>query len=125
MIRGLLILLSCQLAGTVIQQAAGVPIPGPVFGMVLLLGLLAWRAGPSPELDGAAQGILRYFGLLFVPAGVGFVSELGELRANWPAILLAILVSTLLALAVTGLLLQFLLRNRPEADDVAEAGDAA
>lgn len=114
MVGGMAILLLCQLAGTVLQQAMGLPVPGPVIGMVLLLGLLTWRGGPSESLEGAAQGLLKYLGLLFVPAGVGFVTELPELRANAAAIAVSILVSTFLALAVTGLLMQLLLRKDRE-----------
>jgi holin-like protein len=115
MVRAMAILLVCQLAGTGLQQAAGLPIPGPVIGMVLLLGLLVWRGGASPSLHGTAQGLLRYLGLLFVPAGVGFVTELPELRANAGAITIAIVVSTILGLAVTGVLMQFLLKGERNA----------
>jgi holin-like protein len=109
MARAIMILLLCQLAGTVVQQAAGLPIPGPVLGLVLLLALLVWRKGPSDELNNTAQGLLKYFGLLFVPAGVGIVTELPLLRSNALAIGVAIVVSTILGLAVTAVLMQFML----------------
>ena len=41
MIEGLLILLLCQLAGTLVADTLHLPIPGAVLGMLLLLGLLA------------------------------------------------------------------------------------
>jgi holin-like protein len=106
MVRAITILLLCQLAGTVVQQATGLPIPGPVMGLVLLLALLVWRGGPNHELHETANGFLKYLGLLFVPAGVGVVTELQELRANGLAIAVAIPVSTILGLAVTGVLMQ-------------------
>ncbi len=115
MVRAMAVLLLCQLAGTVVQQATGLPIPGPVMGLLLLLGLLAWRGGPSPALRDTAQGLLRYLGLLFVPAGVGVVTELHELRANALAIAIAIPVSTILGLVVTGVLMQQLLRGQADA----------
>jgi holin-like protein len=115
MVRAMTVLLLCQLAGTVVQQALGLPVPGPVLGMVLLLVILAWHGGPSASLDSSANGLLRYFGLLFVPAGVGVVTELQELRANALAIAIAIPVSTFLALAVTGGLMQLLLRGEADA----------
>jgi len=106
MVRAMMILLLCQLAGTVAQQALGLPIPGPVMGLVLLLAILVWRGGPDAALHDTANGLLRYLGLLFVPAGVGVVTELQELRANALAIAVAIPVSTILGLAVTGVLMQ-------------------
>jgi len=106
-----MILLLCQLAGTVVQQVSGLPIPGPVMGLVLLLGLLVWRGGPDQVLHDTAGGFLKYLGLLFVPAGVGVVTELQELRADAVAIAVAIPVSTLLGLAVTGVLMQRLAKH--------------
>ncbi|OYV35885.1 MAG: hypothetical protein B7Z80_17125 [Rhodospirillales bacterium 20-64-7] len=112
MVRAFAILLLCQLLGTVFQEGSGLPIPGPVIGLVLLLGWLLWRGGASPELRATAQGLLRYLGLLFVPAGVGVITELKELRENALAITVSIVVSTLLGLLVTGIVMNFLLRRR-------------
>ncbi|HQT63040.1 MAG: CidA/LrgA family protein [Acidocella sp. 20-57-95] len=115
MVRAIMILLLCQLVGTVVQEGTGLPIPGPVMGLVLLIGLLLWRGGPSPELHDTAHGFLKYFGLLFVPAGVGVVTELQVLQANALAIAVAIPVSTILGLVVTGVLMQRLSRSEDDA----------
>jgi holin-like protein len=98
------------LIGTIIAHAAGWPIPGPVLGLVLLLGLLIWRRGPSPGVQATSQGLLRQMGLLFVPAGVGIVNQLHVIRTDALAIAVAIPVSTLLALGVTGWLMQWFAR---------------
>ncbi|HQT66655.1 MAG: hypothetical protein B7Z78_08385 [Rhodospirillales bacterium 20-60-12] len=105
------LLLLCQLAGTVISQAAGLPIPGAVLGLVLLLVVLIIRRGPSPALHSTASGLLKNLGLLFVPAGVGVVNELHVLRDNALAIAVAIPVSTILGLVVTGWVMQFMARG--------------
>jgi holin-like protein len=115
MVWGMMILLLCQLAGTVLQQGTGLPIPGPVLGLMILLAALAWRGGAPVRLRDTCQGMLKYFGLLFVPAGVGVVGEMQALRANALAIIIAIPISTILGLAVTGLLMQFLARGRGDA----------
>lgn len=114
MVRAFAILLLCQLAGTIFQEGSGLPVPGPVIGLALLLGWLLWRGGPGTELRGTAQGLLRYLGLLFVPAGVGVLTELPALRENALAITVSIAVSTLLGLLVTGVLMNFLLRRRAD-----------
>jgi holin-like protein len=111
MVRALAILLVCQLVGTVVQEGTGLPIPGPVFGLLLLLAWLVWRGGPVPALRGTSEGLLRYLGLLFVPAGVGVVTEFQILRDNALALIIAIPVSTVLGLVVTGVLMNFFLRR--------------
>ncbi len=115
MVRAMAVLLLCQLAGTVIEQATGLPIPGPVLGLLMLLGILVKTQGPAPFLADTAQGLLKYLGLLFVPAGVGVVTELQALRDNALAISIAIPISTFLGLAVTGVLMQCLLGKQGDA----------
>ncbi len=107
-------LLCCQLVGEAVSQGLGVPIPGPVLGLLLLLALLVVRRGPTAELQGTAGTLLRHLSLLFVPAGVGVVTQLDALRANWLPVTVAILVSTALGLGVTGWVMQRLSRGMPE-----------
>lgn len=99
MIRALTLILLCQLAGEATARALALPVPGPVLGMALLWGLmLAWK--PVAEtVRPVAEGILRHLSLLFVPAGVGVVGHLDQLGSQTLALALAILASTVLAIA--------------------------
>lgn len=116
MIRALAILLLCQLAGTVLQEATGIPMPGPVIGFVLLACVFLYTGGPGPELNETAQGLLKHLGLLFVPAGVGVVGTLGLLQQNALALIIAIPVSTVLGLLVTGVIMQWFMRRQGGSD---------
>ena len=100
-LRVLAMLLACQLVGEVATRAWGLPVPGPVLGMLLLLlGLLVLRRVPK-ALDRTARGLLDNLSLLFVPAGVGVIAHLDILRAQWLPIAASIIGSTILAMLVT------------------------
>lgn len=115
MLNALTALILCQFLGEIIARGAGLPLPGPVLGLVILLGFLILRdRAPDPELGQTAGWLLRNFGLLFVPAGVGIVTQLDVLGANWLAVAVAIPVSTLLGLLVTGWVMQRLARDEEE-----------
>ena len=101
MLGALAILLVCQLMGEALARALALPVPGPVLGTVLLLAGLAVRGSIPPALHETAQGLLRHLSLLFVPAGVGMMLHVARIRAEWLAIVTALLVSALLTLAVT------------------------
>jgi putative effector of murein hydrolase LrgA (UPF0299 family) len=112
------ILVGLQLAGEVLRSTLHLPLPGPLNGMFLLTvvlvargsaGAAAERAVPPPLLK-AANGLIANMGLLFVPAGVGIIAQLGVLRRDWFAILAGLLVSTVLGLAVTGLVMHYVSR---------------
>jgi len=101
MLPALTALLTLQLAGEVLVRAWGLPVPGPVVGMGLLLALLtvrpAWRSVLQPTTD----GLLQHLSLLFVPAGVGVVQHLQRLGDEAVAIAVALTVSTWIGLAAT------------------------
>ena len=110
MLRPLTTLILCQFVGEVIARALGLPLPGPVLGLLLLLALLTLRGGPDEAMRSTSTGLLRHLSLLFVPAGVGVVTQLDVLAQDWLAVAAAILVSTALGLVVTGAVMQRLSR---------------
>jgi holin-like protein len=100
-----------QLAGEVLVQFFALPIPGPVIGMALLFATLVVRGGVPEQLRSTATKLLQHLSLLFVPAGVGVMVHFSRLGDEWPAIVGALVVSTFVTLAVTGLLLCALLKR--------------
>jgi putative effector of murein hydrolase LrgA (UPF0299 family) len=112
------ILIGLQLVGEVLRVTLHLPLPGPLIGMALLTVVLVARgsAGPAAEhavpapLLKAANGLIANMGLLFVPAGVGIIAELGVLRREWMALLAGLVISTVLGLAVTGLVMHHVSR---------------
>jgi holin-like protein len=119
MIASLSLILLCQLAGEVIVRGLGLPMPGPVVGLMILLLLLLARDrfallahGPlqGDGVEGASRGLLAHLSLLFVPAGVGIVQKLDLLAEHGFAILLILAVSVVVTLLVT--VTTFLIANR-------------
>ncbi len=101
MIAGLTILLLFQLAGEILVTAMGLPIPGPVIGMLLLFMALMVRRRVPQGLDRAADALVRMLSLLFVPAGTGIVAYLTLIRREWLPITVALVGSTVLTIAAT------------------------
>lgn len=118
MIAALTLLLVFQLIGEVIARVLALPVPGPVIGMGLLFIALMLRGGPDEDLRQTAGQLLQHLSLLFVPAGTGIVLYGDRLAAEWLPLLLALFFSTLLAIAVTALVLQALTRRlRPRSSE--------
>jgi len=101
-IKSIFILLLFQLAGEALRALTHVSIPGPVIGMILLAAFyMVRRREPSPSLQQAADGLLSWLGLLFVPAGVGVIANLALIRSAWLPISVALIASTFLTLITT------------------------
>lgn len=105
------LLLLCQLAGEAFVVWTGLPVPGPVVGMALLFVGLVWRGGVPEGLGGVTDGLLSHLSLLFVPAGVGVMLHIAMLREEWLAIATALVVSTVLTVAVTGIVMAGFIRR--------------
>ncbi len=112
MLGALTVLLVFQLIGEVIVQFAGLPIPGPVIGLLLLFLSLCARGSLALPLRDTANGILQHLSLLFVPAGVGVMVHFSRVSGEWLPILAATIISTALAIGVSALVMQALMRGR-------------
>jgi holin-like protein len=110
MLGAITLLLVYQLAGEVLVQLTGLPVPGPVVGMLLLFVTLAVRRGAPAPLRETSQQLLSHLSLLFVPAGVGVMLHFGRLGSEWLALAVALVASTLLTLAATALVMRLLQR---------------
>jgi holin-like protein len=102
MLVGLTLIFGCQLAGEVLVRLLGLPVPGPVLGMVLLLVGLMLGGGPTEGLRSAGHGLLKHLPLFFVPAGVGLITHGERLASDWLPLLAGIVVSTLATMVVVG-----------------------
>lgn len=109
MIDGLLLLLLFQFLGEMLVHFTGMPIPGPVAGMVLLLLALLFRSSVLQRVAPAANLLIGNLTLLFFPIGVGIVLEWQRYSAHGMALLAAVVGGTLVTLVVVTLLLKKLL----------------
>jgi holin-like protein len=70
--------------------------------MLLLLGYLYLRGGPSDELSIVGSKLIDNLGLLFVPAGTAIVAYGALFATDGLAIVAALIVSTLAAVLIGG-----------------------
>ncbi|MEH6434473.1 CidA/LrgA family protein [Massilia sp. DD77] len=106
MLAAFAVLLVFQCLGEGIVFVLKLPVPGPVAGMLLLMAALIAFPRLQTLVEQAANTLLSHLSLLFVPAGVGIVAAAASGSGHWIAILASLAVSTVLALAVTGLILR-------------------
>ncbi len=108
MINTFVTLLLFQTIGEAIAHGFSLPIPGPVIGMLLLFCYLMLKADALEKLAPTAQGLLRHLSILFVPAGVGVMVHGQRIAAEWLPIVVALVISTVLAIIVTALSIKWL-----------------
>ena len=118
MINSIFIILLFQLMGEFIQKFFEFSIPGPVIGLIFLLSVLLIIKKINKKHEAfdtnlviSAENLLSYLPLLFIPVGVGVVMHLSLLEENLVSVLLVIVFGTLLTLALTGYVMEKLLKD--------------
>lgn len=95
-----------------LAQASGLPLPGGVIGLALLLALFASGAIRPALLQGGAGLLLAEMLLFFIPALMSLLDYGALLRSQGWKILLVIVCSTLLVMLVTALSVEWMYRWR-------------
>jgi holin-like protein len=108
MIFGLAQILLFQSLGELVSKFLLPTLPGPVIGLVLLVIWLVIRKGINAELAAVADTFSQYLGLLFVPAAVGVVLFLPQLKANAFAIITALVGSVILTIGSSAFVVRLL-----------------
>ena len=111
MIKGLLILLIFQCIGEAIKAYSGVILPGPVIGMLLLFFALCLRRSVPDSVGQASGSLIKLLPLLFMPASAGLFFLDARFDNQWPAIIGAIVIGTLLSLWFNGWLMKRLIKS--------------
>ncbi|MED1203670.1 CidA/LrgA family protein [Heyndrickxia acidicola] len=100
------------LIGNVLSSTLHVPIPGSIFGLFLLFGLLALKIVKVEWVDLGAAWLLSELLLFFVPSAVGIIQYKEIMGLQGIKIVLVILVSTLFVMTFTGISAEILSKFR-------------
>ena len=105
-IRSAGILLIFLYLGKGIQFISQLPIPGSIFGLLLLFLVLNLRLIPLDYVLPTGSFLLSYITLFFVPVGVGLLQYSELLSTHWLTIVVSSVISTITTLIAVGWLYQ-------------------
>ena len=101
MLSSIAIILGYQVVGELSSRLSGLHVPGPVIGMVLMLLSFLVKDNLINRVRPSAGVLLANLSLLFVPAGVGIMRHGQRFLNEGVAIMIALVVSTVIAMIVT------------------------
>lgn len=105
------VLFIMQLLGETLVRLTGLPLPGPLAGLVLLFIVLAVRGSVPKGLFNTADHLLRHLMLLFIPPVAGVMLHFDRIAQEWLPFLIACVVGAAITIAVTALTFQWMLRR--------------
>lgn len=111
MLKAIAALLLFQLLGELIVRWTGLPLPGALVGMALLLLALIVKGRVPEPLDRTSASLFRHMMLLFIPLVAGVVMHHQRISAEWLPFVAACAAGAVITIAVTALTLQWMLRR--------------
>lgn len=120
MIGALAFLLGLQLCGEVLARLLGLPLPGGLVGMMLLLAWLLLRRRSGKAMQETSQALLQNLMLLFIPFIAGIVAQAQYIRAEWLPFIAACVLGAVVSLLVTAWTLRWMLAAAARREDARD-----
>ena len=107
------IIMGITLAGEVLNHMVPLPVPAGVYGLFIMLA----GSVKLESVEGSGNFLMDTMTMMFIPATVGIVECIGEVRAVLVPFLIIIGISTLLVMAVTGCMAQWVMGRKHSGEE--------
>lgn len=111
LIKEIVIILGIYFAGEAVASLLGTKFPGSVIGMLLLLAALHLKWIKVDDIRFVSSFLLGYMPLFFIPAGASVMVSYVLMDGFYIQIVAITIVSTVLVMALTGLVVQHFVRK--------------
>jgi holin-like protein len=102
-LKGFLIILLCNLVGNLLIDVTGLPLPGAVLGLLILLVLLLSGRVRLDSVESAADALIALLMLFILPGGVNMMNSFHKFHGVvWQVILIVFVTSLLTLLSAAG-----------------------
>lgn len=111
-----------SLLGEIVSVAitSFVAIPGSVIGMVLLFLALHFNVLKLSQVDEVGSWLTDNMAILFVPAGVGLMTNFDVLAESWLQLIVIMFVTTILMMIFVGKIVQAIMNKDQKSEKDGE-----
>ena len=106
------IILAVTCAGEVMKYFIPLPIPGSIYGLILMFVLLLTKVIKVEHVKETGEFLIEIMPLMFIPAGVGLITSWSQLQPFLVPLLVITVVSTFVVMIVTGKVTDFLISKK-------------
>ena len=110
-IKQLAIIILVCFAGELVRYIVPLPVPGSIWGLVLMFVLLVTGVIKLEKVEKTADFLVDCMPIMFVPGGVGLMRSWSTLKSMLPAAICSIVLVTPFVMLVTGKVTQKLIEK--------------
>ena len=108
------IILAVTCAGEIMKYFIPLPIPGSIYGLILMFLLLLLKVIKVEHVKETGEFLIEIMPLMFIPAGVGLMRSWGVLKPLVVPVLAITVVSLIAVMAVSGRVSQKIIAKEDE-----------
>ena len=116
-VRQFWIILLISAMGEALHVLIPLPVPASVYGLVIMLIALGTHIIKLEQVKEAAEFLIEIMPVMFIPAAVGLIESWDILSDKLFSYLLVTFLTTIVVMAVTGVVTQKVIRGRKEQSD--------
>ena len=109
-LRQFLIILFISFIGEMLNHYIPLPVPASIYGIVIMFICLLTRIIKVEHVKEVSGFLIEIMPLVFIPAAVGLINSWGLISDKWYMYVTVIIATTILVMAVSGLMTQFAIR---------------
>jgi len=115
------VILGVSLLGEVLRAVLPFPFPASIYGLVLMLVFLKTGIIKLKQVEDAGNFLVDTMAVMFLPAVVGLITVVDELRSMLIPFIVISLVTTVIVMAATGCVAEFILKRTKKTEKEEEA----
>lgn len=122
-LRQFCIILIIAFVGDLLHSALPLPVPGSIYGILLMFALLKSGRLPLDAVKDTGKFLIEIMPVMFIPAAVGLIESWGLIGKSLGVYAVVTVVSTILVMAVSGMITQKCVGGSaiPEEEEKAES----
>ncbi len=105
-----------SLTGELLNHLLPLPVPASVYGVIIMFLCLLTGIINQEQIEEASGFLLNIMPVLFVPAAVNLMNIFGDIKGSLIQIIIITLASTVVVMAVTGVVSQLIIKKRKGGD---------
>ena len=111
------VILSISLLGELLNHLIPLPVPASIYGLILMLAALCTHMLRLDDVKGVGMYLVEVMTVFFIPITVQLIDSWVDIRAMLVPAVLAITLSTLIVMAVSGVLTQAVVSRKGGKND--------
>lgn len=110
-VKQFLIVLIISFIGEVLGRFLFLPVPGSIYGLVLMLICLCTKIIKVEDVKEVSSFLIEILPLMFIPAAVGLVESYTNFKSILVPVIVITAVSTVIVMGVSGFVTQVLIKH--------------